>query len=46
MVAVQISPRRYVGDLAVYGFLDGHVKTLPFAKTWGNAAANLHYPFK
>jgi prepilin-type N-terminal cleavage/methylation domain-containing protein/prepilin-type processing-associated H-X9-DG protein len=46
MVAVQISPRRYVGDVAAYLFLDGHVKTLPFAKTWGDASSNLHYSFK
>jgi len=46
MVAVQISPRRYVGDVAGYLFLDGHVNTLPFAKTWGDASTNLHYPFK
>ncbi len=46
MVAVQISPRRYVGDVAAYLFLDNHVKTLPFAKTWGDASTNLHYPFK
>ena len=46
MVATQISPRRYVGDVAAYLFLDGHVRTLPFAKTWGDASTNLHYPFK
>lgn len=46
MVAVQISPRRYVGDVAAYQFLDGHVKALPFAQTWGPASTNLHYPFK
>jgi prepilin-type N-terminal cleavage/methylation domain-containing protein/prepilin-type processing-associated H-X9-DG protein len=46
MAAVQISPRRYVGDVAAYLFLDGHVNTLPFAKTWGDASTNLHYPFK
>ena len=46
MVAAQISPRRYVGDVAAYLFLDGHVKTMPFARTWGNASTNLHYPFK
>jgi prepilin-type N-terminal cleavage/methylation domain-containing protein/prepilin-type processing-associated H-X9-DG protein len=46
MVAVQISPRRYVGDVAAYLFLDGHVKALPFARTWGDAKTNLHYPFK
>ncbi len=45
-VAVQISPRRYVGDVAAYLFLDGHVQALPFAKTWGDASTNLHYPFK
>ncbi|MES4792887.1 MAG: hypothetical protein C4321_07795, partial [Chloroflexota bacterium] len=41
MVAVQVSPRRYVGDVAAYLFLDGHVATLPFAKTWGDAKTNL-----
>ena len=46
MVAVQISPRRYVGDVAAYLFLDNHVKALPFAQTWGGASTNLHYPFK
>jgi len=46
MVAVQISPRRYVGDVAAYQFLDSHVKALPFAQTWGDASTNLHYPFK
>ncbi len=46
MVAVQISLRRYVGDVAAYQFLDSHVKALPFAQTWGDAAINLHYPFK
>ena len=46
MVAVQISPRRYVGDVAAYLFLDSHVKALAFAQTWGDATTNLHYPFK
>jgi prepilin-type N-terminal cleavage/methylation domain-containing protein len=46
MVAVQISPRRYVGDVAAYLFLDNHVKTLPFAQTWGDRSTNLHYGFK
>lgn len=46
MVAVQVSPRRYVGDVAAYLFLDSHVKALPFARTWGDASANLHYSFK
>ena len=46
MAATQISPRRYVGDVAAYLFLDGHVKALPFARTWGDASTNLHYPFK
>ena len=45
-VAVQISPRRYVGDVAAYLFLDGHVAALPFARTWGDASTNMHYPFK
>jgi prepilin-type processing-associated H-X9-DG protein len=44
--AVQTSPRRCVGDAAAYLFLDGHVQTLPFAKTWGDASTNLHDPFK
>lgn len=46
MVAVQISPRRYVGDVAAYLFLDGHVSALPFGKTWGDATTNLHFAFK
>ena len=47
MVATQISPHRCAGDVAAaYLFLDGHVQTLPFAKTWGDASTNLHYPFK
>lgn len=46
MVAVQISPRRYVGDVAATLFLDSHVKTLQFGRTWGDASTNLHYPFK
>jgi prepilin-type N-terminal cleavage/methylation domain-containing protein len=46
MVSVQISPRRYVGDVAAYLFLDSHVKALPFAQTWGDASTNLHFPFK
>jgi type II secretory pathway pseudopilin PulG len=47
MVATQISPRRYVGDVAAYLFLDSHAETLPFAKTWGDGAStNLHYAFK
>jgi prepilin-type N-terminal cleavage/methylation domain-containing protein len=45
-VAVQISPYRYVGDVSLYLFLDGHVQALPFAKTWGDATTNMHYPFK
>lgn len=45
-VAVQVSPRRYVGDVSAYLFLDGHVQALTFAKTWGDARTNLHYPFK
>ena len=46
MVAVQVSPRRYVGDVSASLFLDSHVKSMPFAKTWGDASTNLHYPFK
>jgi hypothetical protein len=45
-VAVQISPKRYVGDVGAYLFLDDHVKTMPFAQTWGDAQHNLHNAFK
>lgn len=45
-VAIQISPKRYVGDVGAYLFLDGHAKALPFAQTWGDAAHNLHNALK
>ena len=45
-VNVQISPRRYTGEVASYLFVDGHVKAMKFEQTWGPADRNLHYPFK
>jgi prepilin-type N-terminal cleavage/methylation domain-containing protein len=45
-VATQISPIRYTGNVAVYGFLDTHAVALPFAKTWGDGAHNLHLATK
>jgi len=45
-VVAQISSRRYTGDLGIYLFLDGHARSLAFARTWGDAKTNLHYPFK
>lgn len=45
-VATQIDPIRYVGNNAVYLFLDGHAAALPFGRTWGDAAHNLHLATK
>jgi prepilin-type N-terminal cleavage/methylation domain-containing protein/prepilin-type processing-associated H-X9-DG protein len=45
-IYLQISPKRYAGDVAGYLFVDGHVKAMRFEQTWGNADRNLHYPFK
>ena len=45
-IEVQISPTRYTGEVAVYLFTDSHAKALKFEKTWGDAATNMHYPFK
>lgn len=45
-VATQIDPIRYVGNVAVYGYLDAHAAALPFAKTWGDAAHNQHLALK
>jgi prepilin-type N-terminal cleavage/methylation domain-containing protein/prepilin-type processing-associated H-X9-DG protein len=46
-INLQISPKRYAGDMAGYLFLDGHVKALKFEQTWGrDADSNLHYPLK
>ena len=45
-VAAQIDPIRYTGNVAVYLFLDGHCKTIPFDQTWGNASTNLHLATK
>ena len=32
--------------LVKLGAIGDVVNTLPFAKTWGDASTNLHYPFK
>lgn len=45
-VATQIDPIRYVGNLGIYMFLDSHAAALPFDRTWGNAAHNLHLATK
>jgi prepilin-type N-terminal cleavage/methylation domain-containing protein len=45
-IFVQISPRRYSGEMATYLFLDTHVKAMKFERTWGDASTNMHYPFK
>lgn len=45
-VATQIDPIRYTGDVGVYLFLDSHAAAMPFAKTWGDAAHNLHLATK
>ena len=45
-VAVQIDPIRYVGDTALYLFLDSHAKPMDFYRTWGNSSQNLHLATK
>lgn len=45
-INVQISPKRYAGDVACYLFVDGHVKAPKFEQTRGAADRNMHYPFK
>jgi len=45
-VATQIDPIRYVGNNAVYLFLDSHAAAMPFGRTWGDAAHNLHLATK
>lgn len=45
-VAVQIDPIRYVGNTALYLFLDSHAKSMDFYRTWGNSSQNLHLATK
>ncbi|MBC8138539.1 MAG: prepilin-type N-terminal cleavage/methylation domain-containing protein [Fibrella sp.] len=45
-INVQISPKRYSGNVACYQFLDGHVKAMRFEQTWGDETKNMHFPFK
>lgn len=45
-VAVQIDPIRYVGNTALYLFLDSHAKAMDFYRTWGNSSQNLHLATK
>jgi len=45
-VASQIDPIRYVGNVGAYMFLDSHVATMPFERTWGDASHNLHLATK
>lgn len=45
-VATQIDPIRYIGNLAVYLFLDSHAAAMPFDRTWGDASHNLHLATK
>ncbi len=46
LVASQIDPIRYVGNTAVYMFLDGHAASMNFNQTWGDATHNLHLATK
>lgn len=45
-VATQIDPIRYVGNTALYLFLDSHAKAMDFYRTWGNSSQNLHLATK
>jgi len=45
-VALQIDPIRYVGNTALYLFLDSHAKAMDFYRTWGNSSQNLHLATK
>jgi len=45
-VAVRIDPIRYVGNTALYLFLDSHAKSMDFYRTWGNSSQNLHLATK
>ncbi len=45
-VAMRIDPIRYVGNTALYLFLDSHAKSMDFYRTWGNSSQNLHLATK
>jgi hypothetical protein len=45
-VATRIDPIRYVGNTALYMFLDSHAKAMDFYRTWGNSSQNLHLATK
>lgn len=45
-VTAQVSPNRYTGKVALYQFLDSHVKAMKFDQTWGNDKTNLHLGLK
>ena len=45
-VVNQVSPNRYVGKVALYQFLDSHVKAMKFDQTWGDQRTNLHLATK
>ncbi|MBS1726963.1 MAG: prepilin-type N-terminal cleavage/methylation domain-containing protein [Armatimonadetes bacterium] len=45
-VVTRISPNRYTGKVALYQFLDSHVKAMKFDQTWGDKSKNLHYATK
>ena len=41
-----VSPNRYTGKVALYQFLDSHVKAMKFDQTWGDKNKNLHFATK
>lgn len=45
-VVEQIAPNRYTGRVALYQFLDSHVKAMKFDRTWGDKNTNLHWATK
>jgi len=45
-VAVRIDPIRYLGNTALYLFLDSHAQSMVFYRTWGNSTQNLHLATK
>lgn len=45
-VVQQVSPNRYTGKVALYQFLDSHVKAMKFDQTWGDQNTNLHLATK
>lgn len=45
-VVREVSPNRYTGKVALFQFLDSHVKAMKFDQTWGDKAHNLHFATK